>query len=149
VRGEGQWASGLLYSMERFSVGGQDTVRGYRENLLLGDDGVVGSIELSCPFGVSRGFCTARAEDWRTVRVAVFTDGGWVHNAINPQPMPMGIASVGVGLIWQPSSILYTRFTYAPELVKAPIPGTPDIQDQGIGFEITVHPLGLFLPHGR
>src|SRR6185437_14487239 len=43
----GQWTGDVLYSGERFSAGGESTVRGFRENLLLADRGAVGSVELA------------------------------------------------------------------------------------------------------
>ncbi len=46
---QGQVADGPLVSSEQFSVGGLDTVRGYLESEVLGDDGVVGNIELRSP----------------------------------------------------------------------------------------------------
>ena len=46
---QGQVADGPLVSSEQFSVGGFDTVRGYLESETLGDDGVVGNIEVRTP----------------------------------------------------------------------------------------------------
>jgi hemolysin activation/secretion protein len=46
---QGQVADGPLVSSEQFSVGGLDTVRGYLESEVLGDNGVVGNIELRSP----------------------------------------------------------------------------------------------------
>ncbi len=46
---QGQIADGPLVSSEQFSAGGLDTVRGYLESETLGDDGVVGNIELRSP----------------------------------------------------------------------------------------------------
>jgi hemolysin activation/secretion protein len=46
---QGQVASGPLVSSEEFSVGGLDTVRGYLESEVLGDEGVVGNFELRSP----------------------------------------------------------------------------------------------------
>ncbi|HEY5071563.1 MAG TPA: ShlB/FhaC/HecB family hemolysin secretion/activation protein [Caulobacteraceae bacterium] len=145
ARAAGQWASGLLYSMERFSVGGQESVRGYRENLLLADSGVLGSVELSCPVGAGRGWCAGRSEDWRTVRISVFVDGAAVHNEVAPQPDPKSIASVGFALAWTPSAAVSTRLIFAQALVKAPVSGVADLQDRGVAFQVIVHPLGYLL----
>ena len=57
ARLSGQWADGVLYSGERFSAGGETTVRGYRETLLLTDEGVIGSIEIARP--ISKPFCSS------------------------------------------------------------------------------------------
>jgi hemolysin activation/secretion protein len=149
ARAAGQAASGLLYSMERFSVGGQDSVRGYRENLLLADSGALGSIELSCPVGAARGTCTGRSDDWRTVRISAFADAAVVRNQVAPQSNPRSIASVGVALTWVPSSLISARLTLAQPLVRAATPGSTDLQDRGIAFEITIHPLGLFARRRR
>lgn len=46
---QGQAADGPLVSSEQFSVGGLDTVRGYLESEVLGDEGVAGTIELRTP----------------------------------------------------------------------------------------------------
>jgi hemolysin activation/secretion protein len=46
---QGQVADGPLVSSEQFSAGGLDTVRGYLESEVLGDNGIVGNIELRSP----------------------------------------------------------------------------------------------------
>jgi hemolysin activation/secretion protein len=46
---QGQVSDGPQVSSEQFSVGGLDTVRGYLESEVLGDDGVVGNLELRSP----------------------------------------------------------------------------------------------------
>jgi hemolysin activation/secretion protein len=46
---QGQLADGPLVSSEQFSVGGLDTVRGYLESEVLGDDGIAGNLELRSP----------------------------------------------------------------------------------------------------
>ena len=44
-----QVSDGPQVSSEQFSVGGMDTVRGYLESEVLGDDGIVGNIEIRSP----------------------------------------------------------------------------------------------------
>ena len=46
---QSQLADGPLVSSEQMSVGGLDTVRGYLESEVLGDDGVAGNLELRSP----------------------------------------------------------------------------------------------------
>jgi hemolysin activation/secretion protein len=38
-----------LLPLEQFSIGGIDTVRGYRQNQRVGDNGLVGSLEVALP----------------------------------------------------------------------------------------------------
>jgi hemolysin activation/secretion protein len=45
----GQWADSPLVNNEQFSLGGEDTVRGYLEAETLGDTGAAGTIELHSP----------------------------------------------------------------------------------------------------
>ena len=46
---QGQVADQPLVSSEQFSIGGQDTVRGYLESEALGDYGIAGTLELRSP----------------------------------------------------------------------------------------------------
>jgi hemolysin activation/secretion protein len=46
---QGQVADGPLPSSEQLSAGGLDTVRGYLESEVLGDDGVIGNLEARSP----------------------------------------------------------------------------------------------------
>jgi hemolysin activation/secretion protein len=46
---QGQVADGPLVSSEQLSIGGLDTVRGYLESEVLGDNGIVGNLELRSP----------------------------------------------------------------------------------------------------
>lgn len=46
---QAQVADGPLVSSEQISAGGLDTVRGYLESEVLGDDGVIGNIEIRSP----------------------------------------------------------------------------------------------------
>lgn len=48
-RASGQWADSPLVNNEQFSLGGEDTVRGYLEAETLGDSGVAGTLELHSP----------------------------------------------------------------------------------------------------
>jgi hemolysin activation/secretion protein len=144
VRFEGQAASGVLYSGERLAVGGESTVRGYRENLLLADDGGVGSVEVSCAVRFDILPCGAAANDWKTVQVSIFVDGAYVSNAAAPQPVPHAIESVGASLAWTFLDKISARITYGYALNYVPPVGKLDLQDRGIIFEVVMHPLNLF-----
>jgi len=49
LRAAGQFTSDALPPLEQFSVGGFDTVRGYREDRLVRDNGVIGTAEVQIP----------------------------------------------------------------------------------------------------
>jgi hemolysin activation/secretion protein len=84
-----QLADKPLFTIEQIAIGGVRTVRGYRENLLVSDDGVIGSLELRIPvlrpFGV---------EDFQ---LAPFFDIGYGWNESSDAPSSQRIESVGIG----------------------------------------------------
>lgn len=90
VRIDTQLTDDALLSFERIAVGGSRTVRGYRENQLVRDNGVVGSIEWRVPVW-SRPFGAPYLE------VAPFWDVGHAWNE-GPDPGDNTISSVGLGL---------------------------------------------------
>ena len=138
----GQIADSVLYSGERLSSGGERTVRGYRENLLLTDKGAIGSIELSQPFSLS-----ARGQsgfDWGTFAVGAFADGAVLRNHGAAPLGTRSIYSVGASLSWLPSDAIAARVSYGHALKKVSNLGNRDIQDRGLHFSLTLYPLRLF-----
>lgn len=144
VRLTGQWADGLLYSGERLSIGGEYTVRGYRETLALVDTGAVGSVELAQPFSLSRNGRDARGTDWGAFSLSAFADGAVLKNRRDPQPLPDAIGSVGASLTWAPSEAISARIAYARALVDALPVGSRNLQDRGFQFRFTLRPFLLF-----
>lgn len=65
-----QLTNKALLPIEQFGIGGLDTVRGYRQNLYIGDSGVVGTLELRLPL--------LRNEAIGLIQVAPFIDVGTV-----------------------------------------------------------------------
>lgn len=144
ARLSGQYADGILYSGERFAAGGAQTVRGYRETLVLADTGVNGSVELAKTFTLS-GQSGARGNfDLGRFSGTVFADGAILENREGPAATPGDIASVGVSLSWVPSRAIDARLSYGEALIGAPLTGSRDLQDRGFSFRITVRPLELF-----
>ncbi len=144
LRLTGQWADGLIYSGERLSVGGEYTVRGYRETLALVDTGVVGSVEFAQPFSLSRTGRDARGTDWGAFSLSAFADGAVLKNRRDPQPVPDTLGSIGASLAWVPSEAISARLTYARALRSVVPTGSRDLQDRGFQFRLTVRPLLLF-----
>lgn len=89
---QGQASADALVDSEQFSGGGLDTVRGYLESEVLGDNAIVGSFEVRSPsfpqwFGVN---------EWR---VYGFTDGAvlTLNDPLPGQEAQFNLASVGLG----------------------------------------------------
>ncbi len=142
ARLSGQIADSILYSGERFSAGGETTVRGYRENLILADNGLIGSVELARPVRLSRVQGGDGRFDWGAFNLAVFVDAAAMRNVHPPQPQ-RPIASLGLSLAWIPSDVVSAQLTYGVELAKAQLSGDKDIQDHGLAFRLTMHPLRI------
>ncbi|MFH0729969.1 MAG: ShlB/FhaC/HecB family hemolysin secretion/activation protein [Pseudomonadota bacterium] len=121
--------------MEKFSVGGESSVRGYRVNELVRDNAVVGSLELRFPLlrlPIPR--ISKSAEDG-TLQLAVFSDWGWAENSNDPNFGPRTIASAGPGVRWDPSQNLHARFYWGIAFRDMDY-GETDPRDSGIHFQI-------------
>lgn len=135
-RTEVQLAANSLLPMEKFAVGGATTVRGYRQNLLVRDNGVVASVELRVPvFRLPIPYLSEGLEDG-TVQLATFFDFGWSHNTDLVTLEPTTIASPGVGIRWDPHPKLHSELYWGIPLRKINVGGTYDLQDSGIHFLI-------------
>jgi hemolysin activation/secretion protein len=124
-----QLTSDALPSLEQIPLGGHASVRGYRENLLVRDQGVVSSLELRVP--------VVRAEGRAIVEVAPFADFGYAKNRGRASPGPDVLASVGLGLRFRPTSRIDAALYWGHQLESVPTPaGTSDLQDDGIQFRV-------------
>ncbi len=143
MRVAGQWASGTLYSAERFSVGGETTVRGYRENLLLADSGVMGRIEITHALNVGGSPDPSRF-NWGAFRLGVFGDYATTRNEFGENPDPAIISSAGMTIEWAPSAAVRANVSYGLAFEDVAQPAQRDLQDDGIHFRIEIHPLDFF-----
>lgn len=132
LKGNTQLADDKLFSMEQFSVGGISTVRGYRENQIVRDNGYVLSVEWRVPIWEGN---TPQKES-RQLQVAPFIDWGegWnKHDASNGE----NLFSAGVGLLWASPRInaeLYIAHGFEDVASQSEY----DLQDDGIHFGVTV-----------
>jgi hemolysin activation/secretion protein len=93
VRLDVQLTNEPLLPLEQMAVGGRFSVRGYRENQLVRDNGLIGSLEVRLP--------VVRTAPWADcLAVATFVDVGHAWNTKGATSDPQTIASIGVGLRW-------------------------------------------------
>lgn len=144
VRVAGQWTDGITYSGERFSAGGADTVRGYRETLVLADTGINASVELVRHFSLSPRNARKDGFDWGAFSASAFVDGAYLHNRAGAPAVPDRIASIGASIAWTPSPAITAVVTYAKALREVTPPGVRDLQDRGVSFRVTVRPFDFF-----
>jgi hemolysin activation/secretion protein len=125
-----QLSNSSLLAIEQFSIGGVDTVRGYRQNRLVGDNGVVGSIEVRLPI-------VREPEGIGLIQIAPFFDIGTVWNNSGTALKPSTLASIGLGLRWQIGSVATIRLDYGLPLNRTNQPGN-SIEDNGFTFSVRV-----------
>ena len=111
VRGNVQLADRELPPVEQFRLGGRTSVRGYRESLLLADNGTSFSTEIRIPLfddrdGVGR------------FQIVPFADlgAGWNNGGLSVGRPNDALASTGLSLLWQQSDRLEARFTWGGAL---------------------------------
>ena len=121
---------GLLPS-QQFVIGGGQSVRGYRQNVRSGDNGIILSVEDR--------WAILKSKAGRSVfTFTPFANLGTVWNqGDNPNELPdeTFIAAIGVGFIWQPLNSLNVQLSYAPPLISLDDEGD-DIQDDGLHFSL-------------
>ncbi|MCU0536651.1 MAG: ShlB/FhaC/HecB family hemolysin secretion/activation protein [Hydrococcus sp. Prado102] len=125
-----QLAPNPLLPSEQFVIGGAQSVRGYRQNVLAGDYGLRFSLE-------DRIILARNDSNEPVFTVAPFFDMGVIWNdSDNPNKLLADnnfIAGIGLGLIWEPIDGLNFRVDYAPPLVNLNIRGN-NVQDDGFYF---------------
>lgn len=134
LRANVQLAADPLPAMEKFAVGGVSSVRGYRENQLVRDNGLTATVEYRIPLFRMPWKVVSRSLDDGLVQAAPFADWGrsWNSEGYNDTEI---ISSVGVGLRWDPSPRLHARIYYGHAFQHR---GNADhnLQDDGIHFLI-------------
>jgi hemolysin activation/secretion protein len=118
-----------LLAIEQFSVGGVDTVRGYRENTFVRDNGITGSLELRIPV------YSQPARQTEITLIPFFDVGyAWNHSG---DPDSDVISSLGVG-----ASIDYTKHLSAQVFWGLPLNDVDDsdnnLQDYGFHFQVVM-----------
>ncbi|MGA7937328.1 MAG: ShlB/FhaC/HecB family hemolysin secretion/activation protein [Kovacikia sp.] len=122
-----------LLPLEQFSIGGIDSVRGYRQNQRVGDNGIAGSLEIRLPI-------IHDPDNFGVVQLASFFDLGTLWNSSNIAiANPQVLISTGVGLRWQRDPLISFRLDWGFPLTSFDRQGNT-LQDNGIYFSIRIQP---------
>ena len=124
-----------LLPSQQFVIGGGQSVRGYRQNVRSGDNGVRLSVE-------DRIALQRDESGSPTLQLAPFADAGWIWNAEeNPVDLPdqTFLAGIGFGVLWQPLPRLNLRLDFTVPLVDLDDRGV-NAQDDGIYFSVNYQP---------
>jgi hemolysin activation/secretion protein len=135
LRADGQYADDILLPSEKFAVGGIDTVRGYRENQVVRDNGYILSVEYRQPLFHLPIPGLSQAEGAGLVSAAAFIDYGvaWDHHG--PASDTQKLWSYGPGLRWDPGEGFFAQLYWGIRGREIPTPHN-DLQDRGIHFRL-------------
>ena len=120
-----------LLPSEQFVIGGGQSVRGYRQNVRSGDNGVRFSVE-------DRITVVRNQTAAYRLQFAPFIDLGAVwNNSENPNPQPdqRFLIGAGLGILWQPIQDLNIRLDYGLPFIDLDDRGD-NLQDDGFYFTI-------------
>lgn len=133
LRTDLQLSTRALVPLEQFGLGGLGSVRGYRQDILLTDNGFFASAELQLP--------VLRVENVKGVlQVVPFIDFGvgW-NSSDNADPEPNTLLGIGLGLQWQMSDRFNARLDYGVPLTDIQ-DRNRTLQEDGIYFSIVANP---------
>lgn len=124
ARADLQLANNPLLGLEQFTIGGIHTVRGYRQNAVVRDNGVIVSAEWRVPVW--------RSPSGHSLTLTPFFDAGHGWNAPNHPGSAETLAGVGVGVGWQYRGILRAQVYLAEALKDVATFGETSLQDDGV-----------------
>ncbi len=133
IRSDLQFSTRALVPLEQFGLGGLRSIRGYRQDILLTDNGFLASAEVQLP--------VLRVENVGGVlQVVPFIDFGVGWNSSgNADPNPNTLLGLGLGLQWQMGDRLNARLDYGIPLTDIQDRGR-SLQEDGIYFSIVANP---------
>ncbi|MEM7590599.1 MAG: ShlB/FhaC/HecB family hemolysin secretion/activation protein [Cyanobacteria bacterium P01_A01_bin.83] len=125
-----------LLPIEQLTVGGLGSVRGYRQNLIIGDNGLVGVVEGQLPF--------VKSSTWGSVSLAPFFDVATIWSNIDDPEDDRSntLASLGLSFNYRLKKILDAQIFYGVPLIEADGFGDSDTEERW-GFTLLVSPLNL------
>ncbi len=130
-------SSDPLLPMEKFSMGGPSTVRGYRKSVISTDNGLVASIEWRVPVFRLRIPGLSRSPEQGRIFLCPFVDFGQGWNTDNHAPDPDHLSSAGLGIIWSIDKRISAEISYGKALRTHDVDEEHDLQDDGIYFELS------------
>ncbi|PXX43243.1 ShlB/FhaC/HecB family hemolysin secretion/activation protein [Undibacterium pigrum] len=127
LRASAQQTPDRLLPLERFSLGGVASVRGYRENAVVRDRAWLVNMEYHYPLPA-----------WQDVgqfKLIAYTD---MASASNKDESAQRLASIGAGVNWHRQKWSADLFL-AKKLISLPGENSGNLQDHGLHFQLTYH----------
>lgn len=131
VRGDVQLSGDSLVPLEQFGIGGQLTVRGFRQDALLTDSGALMSAEFRFPI--------VRSRSLGTFQLAPFIDVGTGWNIGSDTPSTNTLVGAGLGLVWRQSDRVSVRLDWGIPLTSTG-GEKRSLQERGLYFSVNYAP---------
>ncbi|WP_445629167.1 ShlB/FhaC/HecB family hemolysin secretion/activation protein [Nostoc sp. DSM 114167] len=132
ARGDFQLATDSLVPLEQFGLGGQLSVRGYRQDALLTDNGLLFSAEFRVPI-------VRAAKIGGVLQLTPFIDVGKGWNTKGENPSPSTLVSTGLGLLWKQGDDFLARIDWGIPLIS--VDGERrSLQENGLYFSLRYSP---------
>ena len=130
IRGDIQLASTTLLASEKFGLGGINSVRGYRQDFLLKDNGALASVELQLRI--------LRVSEWDgLLQITPFIDVGttWNNSSNRDENDTDTLAAIGLGLRWSQSNNFTAAVEWGIPLISVDKQGD-SLQENGVYFSV-------------
>ncbi|MBD1846952.1 ShlB/FhaC/HecB family hemolysin secretion/activation protein [Cyanobacteria bacterium FACHB-63] len=133
ARGDLQLSDRALVPFEQVGIGGAETVRGYRQDALLTDNGFLFSTELRLPI-------LRTASKTGILQLTPFVDVGvgWNRDG-NSNPSSNTLAGIGLGLLWRQGDDFSVRLNWGIPIVSLDSEKRT-LQENGVYFSIRYSP---------
>ncbi|KOR29950.1 hypothetical protein TI03_00935 [Achromatium sp. WMS1] len=129
-----QLADSPLPALQKAAIGGATSVRGYRENALIRDQIILGSVELR--YGL---LSPTQQSSWGNLQGAVFSDFAQAWNKNTNKAIPdESLHSVGVGLLWSWKNDIQAQVYWGHQLKSLHTDNSGSWQEDGIHVRIQV-----------
>ncbi len=126
-----QLSDSPLLGMEQFAMGGWNTVRGYRQNQLVRDDGMVGSLELRIPV-------LHRSDGGTWLELGTFVDAGYSWNGQRHEVGKSTLVGIGVNARLHITDRIDFNLDWAEDIKEIHSDGEWNLQDVGVYAGLTV-----------
>jgi len=131
ARADVQLTDSPLLGLEQFAIGGHYSVRGYHENTLVRDNGLVGSLELRLPF-----FTRSEGVPW--LEIGPFVDAGYSWNEDRASDGPTTLVGVGIGARVNFTDRIRLLVEWGEALKDVDREGDFRLQDHGVHLSLGV-----------
>lgn len=132
VRGDVQLADRSLVPLDQIGLGGADSLRGYRVDTLLSDNGAIFSTEVRLPI-------VRIPQSQSILHLIPFVDVGTAWNNGGTNINPNTLASVGLGLQWQQGNNFTARLDWGIPLISVDS-SKRTLQENGVYFSVIFNP---------